>query len=163
IILTSDPASPATVSPSITVTSNPVTPIIIGPPIVINSTPVPIAPLEPSINFIPVPIAPLEPSIDPPGGGSSSGGGSNRGRNNDEEGSRRIVPLSNLSLENLSAGPLIQDAERLTLGSLFSKITGAVIGVFGKRGTLGIGIFIVILGVAGLIIYNREPLGIVKE
>ena len=129
----------------------------------INSTPVPIAPLEPSINFIPVPIAPLEPSIDPPGGGSSSGGGSNRGRNNDEEGSRRIVPLSNLSLENLSAGPLIQDAERLTLGSLFSKITGAVIGVFGKRGTLGIGIFIVILGVAGLIIYNREPLGIVKE
>lgn len=77
-----------------------------------------------------------------------------------EEGGRRrrvITPIENLDLRG---SPNILDTSD---NSPISLITGAVIGTLGKRGTLGIGLFILILGLALLIVYNREHLGLMKK
>ncbi len=121
---------------------------------------VPITPITPQL-----PIAkPIDPN--PPGSGGGSSGGSSGGsgskkNNDDDEGGRRV--LNQLPLTNLSGTSSDEQNPESEQSSVFSKITGAVIGVFGKRGTLGIGIFIVVLGIVGLAVYNRERFGIVKK
>ncbi len=148
-----------------------------------DSQPVPVAPIQTSDNELvptslvepPLPVlidstTPLPPvaspiSPNPPGGSSGGGstggsGGSGSKKSDDDEGSRRV--LNKLPLTNLSN--TLSDKQNLEIeqSSGLSRITGAVIGVFGKRGTLGIGIFIVVLGVVGLLVYNRKRFGFVK-
>jgi hypothetical protein len=80
-------------------------------------------------------------------------------RSNDEGSGRRriITPLENLNLDNA------ENTENETGSNPISFITGAVIGTLGKRGTLGIGIFIVFIALALMIVYNREYLGLAKS
>ena len=127
------------------------------PASVVSNDSVP-APIQPIIS--PPVVAPVD--LNPVGGSSGGGsGGGSRHRNSDDEGSGRRLNKSPLT----ELGNNLKEDESLESSRVsgFSKITGAVVGVFGKRGTLGIGIFIVVLGVAGLVVYNRQRLGIVKK
>jgi hypothetical protein len=89
-------------------------------------------------------------------GGGNGGGGNNGGGSGKkivlipEEGGRRRIPLN---FTDLSTTP---DNSNEDNGSFFSQITGAVIGVLGKRGALGVGIFIVVVAVATIVVYNRR-------
>lgn len=76
-----------------------------------------------------------------------------------EEGGRR---RNNLPLENLSFNPLTLE-ENDSSNSVISLITGAVVGVLGKKGLLGFGILLLFAGLIAFLIYNRHRLGIVKK
>ncbi len=76
----------------------------------------------------------------------------------EEEGGRRRItlPIQNLSLSSIQL-------ERDSGKSAISFITGAVIGLFGEKGTFIIGLLLIIIGLASLVVYNREHLGLVKK
>lgn len=76
----------------------------------------------------------------------------------EEGGRRRIItlPLENLSLNTT-------ESEVDSSNNPISFITGAVIGTFGEKGTFIIGLLMVIIGLATLVVYNREHLGLVKK
>ncbi len=76
-----------------------------------------------------------------------------------EEGGRR---RNNLPLENLSFNPLTLE-ENDSDNSIISLITGAVVGVLGKKGLLGFGILLLFAGLIAFLTYNRQRLGIVKK
>lgn len=76
-----------------------------------------------------------------------------------EEGGRR---RNLLPLENLSFTPLTLE-ENDSDNSVISLITGAVVGVLGNKGLLGLGILLLFAGLIAFLIYNRQRLGIVKE
>ncbi|MEK6908991.1 MAG: hypothetical protein AABX23_02990 [Nanoarchaeota archaeon] len=75
-------------------------------------------------------------------------------------GRRRItLPLENLSFnssQNLGGN-------ENNNGSIISLITGAVTGLIGKKGALGFGILLLIVGIGALLIHNRERFGLVKK
>lgn len=75
-----------------------------------------------------------------------------------EEGGRRrnILPL-----ENLSFNPLTLE-ENDSNNTLISLITGAVTGVLGNKGLLGLGVLLLLVGLIVFLIYNRQRFGIVK-
>lgn len=166
------------VVPSPIGSSTTISPIDPTPGIIYNNTPpvgsapigssTTISPLDPTPIVIhndtnrstSAPIAsPGSPSPIESGGnnGGGNGGGGNPGGNKGnkivlipEEGGRRRIPLN---FTDLSTTP---DNSNEDNGSFFSQITGAVIGVLGKRGTLGVGIFIVVVAVATIVVYNRR-------
>lgn len=77
----------------------------------------------------------------------------------EEEGRRRRVitlPLNNLSLNTT-------ESENDSSNNPISFITGAVIGLVGKKGTFIIGLLLVIVGLAALVVYNREHFGLIKK
>ena len=124
-----------------------------------GSSSVPIAPTRPTNSATQTPTT---PTSEPPNNGGGSGGttGGNGGNSNDDDdddsGRRRLEPIT-LPLEELStSSESDEDASGL------SRITGAVIGAIGKKGLAGIIILAVVLGVAGLVIYNRRKIGVVK-
>ncbi|MDP4039454.1 MAG: hypothetical protein Q8P57_02645 [Candidatus Pacearchaeota archaeon] len=95
-------------------------------------------------------------------GGNGGNGGGSSSSNDDDNGlppsgnaGSNLVPLADTNLGNE-----IQ-AEQRSSGFL-SGITGAVVGVFGESGTLGIGIFLIVLGGVGLLVYNRTPVKVKK-
>ncbi len=100
----------------------------------------------------------------PPTGGSGNAETTTSSSSSNEEGSGRrrvaptLVPLSNLAGSNLNTNNLENDAS----SNQPAGITGAVIGALGKKGALGMGIFITLVGVIALAVYNRTRLGFVK-
>lgn len=80
---------------------------------------------------------------------------------NDDDGGRRRRPIN--SLENLSLSQTQNITADDSRNSAISLITGAVIGVLGEKGTMWLGVFIVLLAITLLIIYNREQFGLVKK
>src|SRR3989344_1441670 len=127
-----------------------------------SSSPVDPAPIDRDYKSDSTKIVPVDKKEDNNNGGGNSGGSGGRSRNNndDDEGGRRRdndAGNNNLDFEELSADlPQEDDNGR------FSGITGAVIGVLGEKGALGIGVLFVVLGVVGLFVYNREKFGVVK-
>jgi len=84
---------------------------------------------------------------------------------NEGNGRRRAgagTPLTPLSTTPGSQNPQSNSNNGDSSSDEFSGITGAVVGLFGKKGALGVGIFLVVVGLVALTIYNREFLGIVK-
>src|SRR3989344_3798924 len=81
---------------------------------------------------------------------------------NEDNGRRRVG--TGLPLTPLGTTPGNQNSQNSEDSSSngFSGITGAVVGLFGKKGALGIGIFLVVVGLVALTVYNRAFLGIVK-
>lgn len=86
---------------------------------------------------------------------NNNGGSSN---NDDDEGSnRRLQPIT---------APLQELSNTETTGSESTGspgITGAVTGLMSKKTLTGIVVLAVVLGIAGLVIYNRRKLGVVKN
>ncbi|MEK6909168.1 MAG: hypothetical protein AABX23_03900 [Nanoarchaeota archaeon] len=169
ILVTSNPVSIVPVNP---VNSMPVPIAPVDSGYVVTSNPVPIAPIVPSVNSIPTSIAPVDPQIivisgptnpvnpssnnnDDNSGRNNNGNGRNSNNNDDESNGRRLNTIT-LPLEELSTSSEDESDSR------FSKITGAVIGVLGNKGALGLGILLVVVGVVGLFVYNRQRFGIVK-
>lgn len=91
---------------------------------------------------------------------STNSGSSNTNRNVEEEGGGRRRPiLANLvELDSGIENPEVQEGDN----GEPALITGAVIGAIGERGALGLGILLVVVGIVGLAVYNRESLGLVK-
>jgi len=88
---------------------------------------------------------------------------SNDDDNDNGNGRRRAG--TGLPLTPLSTTPGSQSSQNSEDSSSneFSGITGAVVGLFGGEKNAKIaGILIVVLGLAGLVVYNREYLGLVK-
>ncbi|MGV8142600.1 MAG: hypothetical protein ACP5NS_03105 [Candidatus Pacearchaeota archaeon] len=87
--------------------------------------------------------------------------------NDDDEGSSRrfnTLPLNALSNPTANANNLqTTDSSTDSQENQPAGITGAVIGALGRTGALGIGIFIALVGVIALVVYNRERLGFVKN
>lgn len=104
--------------------------------------------LEPAIVTVPI----VEVTAQVPVPASSS---------DDEGNGRRVNPLALTPLSNPNANP-IESLSEETSNSRPAGITGAVIGAFGEKGALGIGIFITVLGVVALAVYNRQRFGLVK-
>ncbi len=76
-----------------------------------------------------------------------------------EEGGRRrkiTIPIANLSLNST-------ELDNSSSNNPISFITGAVIGLVGEKGTFIIGLVMVIVGLATLVVYNREHFGLVKK
>ena len=107
----------------------------------------------------PAPIDPVDPIPTPPTGGN--GGGGNGGNSANEEGGGRR-PNTLTLVENLAStnnnNNIIQEDNIVNEKSpnLFARITGAVVGIVGKIGASVAGIFITILGIVTLIVYNRK-------
>ncbi len=107
-----------------------------------------------------IPSSTGEPANNP---ATTTQGGSSSSSN--DEGSGRRVPLANSPLNPLSnptsdsgLDTLVNSDDNQPAG-----ITGAVIGALGRKGALGMGIFITLVGVIALAVYNRERLGLVKN
>jgi len=133
------------------VISNPINPAPVEPPIVIsNSTPI-----------TPAPVEPIGGNGGSSGGNNGGSGGNNRrssDTDDDDDGGRRVpILLGNDNPE--SEADVLGSNER----NGWSAITGAVTGVIGKKGALGLGILVVIIGAAGLLVHNRDKLGLVKK
>lgn len=157
-------ATPVVVEPSIGIVYGNST-IVVPGPIGSSTTISPIDP-TPGITYNNTPPSTSAPiaspgSSSPIESGGNNGGGNGGGGNNGggsgkkivlipEEGGRRRIPLN---FTDLSTTP---DNSNEDNGSFFSQITGAVIGVLGKRGALGVGIFIVVVAVATIVVYNRR-------
>ena len=90
----------------------------------------------------------------------------NLGNSNEGNGRRRAgtgLPLTPLSTTPGTGNQSNSDSNSEDSSSdEFSGITGAVVGLFGKKGALGIGIFLVVVGLVALTIYNRKNWGLVK-
>jgi len=147
-------AAPIRVAPiegDLIVISNPINPAPVEPPIVIsNSTPI-----------TPAPVEPIGGNGGSSGGNNGGSGGNNRrssDTDDDDDGGRRVpILLGNDNPE--SEADVLGSNER----NGWSAITGAVTGVIGKKGALGLGILVVIIGAAGLLVHNRDKLGLVKK
>ncbi len=104
------------------------------------------------------PIAPVEneqpsnSSNNPTNTNNNNNGGSN----NDDSNGRRLQPIS-LPLQELSNTAEDSEDQESSPG-----ITGAVIGALKGKTLAGIIILVVVVGIAGLVIYNRRKLGVVK-
>ncbi|MEK6836912.1 MAG: hypothetical protein AABX94_04570 [Nanoarchaeota archaeon] len=93
---------------------------------------------------------------------TNTGGNPSNSNNNDDEGNGRRAGAG-LPLTPLSTTPGNQgSSESGEDNSQFSGITGAVVGLFGEKGALGVGIFLVVVGLVALTVYNRAFLGLVK-
>ena len=103
---------------------------------------------------------PAQPEAPSPPSQGTIGGNGHRGGS-----SSSLVPLNNrpasASNGNGNTNPTINSNGDVPAGRP-SGITGAVIGVFGKSGALGIGIFITLVGVASLVVYNKRRLSVKK-
>lgn len=101
----------------------------------------------------------VEPQIpnnnNPTNTNNNNNGGPNN-RDNDDDSGRRLNPIS-LPLQELSNTAESSEDQESSPG-----ITGAVIGALKGKTLVGIIILAVVLGVAGLVIYNRRKLGVVK-
>ena len=107
-----------------------------------------------SIVFV-APLAPEEPSVVVNNPVVSSNDNEGNGRR------RASLPLTPLSTTP-GTGNQTSQSSKDSGSNGFSAITGAVVGLFGKKGALGIGIFLVVVGLVALVVYNRAFLGIVK-
>jgi hypothetical protein len=100
------------------------------------------------------------PEVSNPGNNNPTSNNNNNGnskRNSDDDSNgRRLQPVS-LPLQELSNTAEGSEDQESSAG-----ITGAVIGALGKKTLTGIIILAVVLGAAGLVIYNRRKLGVVK-
>ncbi len=141
-------------------------PVVIGNPIE-NEPELPIVPPvnvgNPLENENELPIEP--PIVEPPVVTNGNDGGSSSNDDDDESNGRRIPrntglnPLSNTANSNPTATSLTDAGAE----SQPSGITGAVIGVFGEKGALGVGVFITLVGLISLAVYNRDKLGFVSN
>ena len=128
-----------------------------------STNPAPIDPPNPGVQPVDPPYSSTNPApIDPPtsNNGGNNGGNKNKKSGSDEEGSRRRQSSDDsLELEELSNNA---PGEEQRDESQRFGITGAVIGAIGKRGAIGLGILFVVVGIVGLLVYNRQRFGLVK-
>ncbi len=103
--------------------------------------------------------------IIPPTNTGNTGTTTTPSLSSNEEGSGRrnpsnspVIPLSNSAGSNPNTNTLESDAS----SDQSAGITGAVIGALGKKGALSMGVFITLVGVIALAVYNRTKLGLVK-
>lgn len=103
--------------------------------------------------------APVEPQITSNTNTNTNTGNSGGSSNDDDSNGRRLQPIS-LPLQELSNTAEGSEGSEDQEGS--AGITGAVIGALGKKTLTGIIILAIVLAVAGLVIYNRRKIGVVK-
>ncbi len=102
-----------------------------------------------------VPVAPA-PTPTPTNNGGNGGGSNNDDDGNGGSVASALVPLSTTPQTNSESTNEESSSEP-------AGITGAVIGFFGKKSVLGVLVFIAIVGVATLAVYNRRKSSAVKS
>lgn len=114
----------------------------------------PTGPVNPTLD----PVDPANPTPPNGGGGGGGGGSDDEVTPTEEEGNGPNTNIPTTNLANPAGEENSAPTEEISNQNegFLARITGAVIGAVGEKGMLGAGIFLVVLGLAGLVVYNKQ-------